>query len=129
MGDYSDQLRRLKERRASQGERQSREISDEILDLEKDLVEYRDDLKLVTEPFAAGSPGPIDYQPSAGSMLATISTPNDELKWVFWLTLGILFLELFMLNNKYDFLNVLPPTNAATGTGNHHLPVRSKLFR
>ena len=86
-------------------------------------------MKLVTEPFAGGVPGPIEYNPSHGSMLATISTPNDELKWVFWLTLGILFLELFMLNIKYDFLNVLPTTNEAASTGNNHIFVRSQLFR
>lgn len=34
-------------------------------------------------------------------------TPNEELKWMFLLTIGILVLELYMMFNKYDFLNVI----------------------
>lgn len=52
---------------------------------------------------------PVDYHDYSSIPHSQIlsGTPNDELKWMLWLTLGLLTLELFMMYTKYDFLNVL----------------------
>jgi hypothetical protein len=75
---------------------------------------------------------PIDYHDYNSDLPHSkilSGTPNDELKLMLWLTIGLLFLELFMMYIKYDFLNVSNIVMVVTGTTYNSIDIFTELLR